>query len=56
MIALTFVGGIILGLILLVGSRVSPGEDGEGVSALTVNGLVIIIALCGFLIAQGLFS
>lgn len=55
MIALTFVGSIILAFFLWVGTKVRQGENGEGVSPGTVMALVIIIALAGFLIAAGLF-
>lgn len=55
MIALTVVGSLILAFFLWVGTKVSPGEDGEGVSPSTVIALIIIIALAGFLIAAGLF-
>lgn len=55
MIALTFIGSIILAFFLWAGTKVQQGEDGEGVPPSTVNALVIIIALAGFLIAAGLF-
>lgn len=54
--ALTIIGSIILAFFLWVGTKVSRGEDGEGVSPSTVIALIIIIALAGFLIAAGLFS
>ena len=56
MIAMTFIGSIILAFFLWVGTKVTQGENGEGVSSSTVIALIIIIALAGFLIAAGLFS
>ena len=55
MTALTVIGSVILAFFVWAGTRVSQGENGEGVAPSTVIALIIIIALSGFLIAAGLF-
>lgn len=56
MIALTFVGGIILALFLWGGSKVNKDVEDPQVTPSVVNAVIIIIALSGFFIAAGLFS
>lgn len=56
MTALTVIGSVILAFFVWVGTRVSQGENGEGVAPSTVIALIIIIALSGFLIAAGLYN
>lgn len=56
MIALTFVGGFILAFFLWGGSKVNKDVEDAQVTPSVVNGIIIIIALAGFLIAAGLFS
>lgn len=55
MIALTFIGGIILAFFLWVGSKVNKGVEDAQVTPSIANGFVMILALSGFLIAAGLF-
>lgn len=55
MIALSIVGGIILAVFLRAGFKAGKYSDDDAVSGTSVNALIIIIALSGFLIAAGLF-
>lgn len=55
MVALSIIGGVILSVFLLAGSRAGRSSEDEAVSGTAVNALIIIIALSGFLIAAGLF-
>lgn len=55
MIFLSIVGGFIISVFLFAGSKAGRSSDDEAVSGFTVNALIIIIALSGFLVAAGLF-
>lgn len=56
MIALTFIGGIILALFLWGGFKVNKDVEDAQVTPAAVNAIILILALSGFLIAAGLFS
>lgn len=56
MIAFTAVGSVILAFFLWLSSKVGSTEDEQSVPGSLVAGIVLMIALSGFLIAAGLFS
>lgn len=55
MIALSIIGAVILSAFLWAGSKAGRNSEDDAVSGTSVNALIIIIALSGFLIAAGLF-